>query len=96
MDALRDFGAPLDNISVEDFTSRDNVVQLGVEPRRINLLTRISGVSFDKAWKNKLLVSIGDLDVFVLSRADLLKNKSVADRAKDKGDITWLKENQNK
>lgn len=94
IEALRDFGAPLNNISSDDFTSNDNVVQIGVEPRRIDLMTRISGVTFDEAWQNKLPVSIDDLDVFVLSRADLLKNKSAADRGKDKGDIAWLKENQ--
>ena len=94
IEALRDFGAPLNKISSEDFTSNDNVVQIGVEPRRIDLMTRISGVTFDEAWKNKLLVSVDDLDVFVLSRADLLKNKSAADRSKDKGDIAWLTENQ--
>lgn len=91
---MRDFGAPLDKISVGDFTSEDNVVQIGVEPRRIDLMTRISGVTFDEAWKNKLLVSIEDLEVFVLSRSDLLKNKSTADRSKDKGDIAWLTENK--
>ncbi|MBK9214482.1 MAG: nucleotidyltransferase [Chloracidobacterium sp.] len=93
MAALRDFGAPLDKISVEDFTSRDNVVQLGLEPRRIDLMTRISGVSFDEAWKNKVAVAIGDLEVFVLSKSDLLANKKAADRDKDSGDIAWLTEN---
>lgn len=94
IEALRDFGAPLDGISSEDFTSDDNVVQIGVEPRRIDLMTRISGVSFDEAWDNKLPVSIDGLDIFVLSKSDLLKNKSAADRGKDKGDIEWLKDNQ--
>ena len=61
MTALHDFGAPLENISAEDFTSGDNVVQLGVEPRRIDLMTRISGVSFDDAWKNKIAVAGEDL-----------------------------------
>lgn len=93
MTALRDFGAPLENVSVEDFTSGDNVVQLGVEPRRIDLMTRISGVSFDDAWKNKVVVSIGDLEVFVLSKGDLLANKKAANRDKDGSDIAWLTEN---
>lgn len=90
MTALRDFGAPLANLSLEDFTSHDNVVQIGVEPRRIDLMTRISGVSFDDAWKNKVAVQIGDLEVFVLSKNDLLKNKRATDREKDRGDIAWL------
>lgn len=93
MTALRDFGAPLENISTEDFTSGDNVVQIGVEPRRIDLMTRISGVSFDDAWKNKVTVAIGDLEVFVLSKSDLLANKKAANRDKDSSDIAWLTEN---
>lgn len=93
MKALRDFGAPLAEISVEDFTSNDNVVQLGVEPRRIDLMTRISGVSFEDAWKNKVAVSIGDLEVFVLSKSDLIANKRAANRDKDSSDIAWLTEN---
>jgi hypothetical protein len=93
MTALREFGAPLDAISTEDFTSGDNVVQLGVEPRRIDLMTRISGVSFDQAWKNKVAVAVGDLEVFVLSKSDLLSNKKAANRDKDSSDIAWLTEN---
>lgn len=93
MMALRDFGAPLENISIEDFTSGDNVVQIGDEPRRIDLMTRISGVSFDDAWKNKVAVSIGDLEVFVLSKSDLLLSKKAANRDKDSSDIAWLTEN---
>ncbi|MFT3743405.1 MAG: nucleotidyltransferase [Pyrinomonadaceae bacterium] len=95
IEALRDFGAPLTNISSADFTSDDNVVQIGVEPRRIDLMTQISGVTFDEAWVNKLLVKIEDLEVFVLSRQDLLRNKSATNRSKDKGDIAWLMENPN-
>lgn len=93
MKALREFGAPLENISTEDFTSGDNVVQLGVEPRRIDLMTRISGVSFEEAWKNKIAVVVGDLEIFVLSKNDLLVNKKAAKRDKDSGDIIWLTEN---
>src|SRR5436305_4101138 len=50
MYALNKFGAPTSNISEEDFTSPDIVVQIGVEPCRIDLLTCISGVDFDEAW----------------------------------------------
>ena len=93
MTALRDFGAPLESISADDFTSHDNVVQLGIEPRRIDLMTHIDGVSFDDAWKNKVAVAIGDLEVFVLSKGDLLANKRAANRDKDSSDIAWLTEN---
>lgn len=93
MAALADFGAPLTEISSEDFTSRDNVVQLGVEPCRVDLMTQIDGVSFDAAWKNKVTARVGDLEVFVLSRGDLLANKKAANRDKDSSDIAWLAKN---
>lgn len=93
MQALKNFGAPLMNISEEDFTSDDIVVQLGVEPSRIDLITRISGLSYEQAWDNKVPVTVSDLDFFVLAKSDLLINKTAADRDKDKGDIAWLKKN---
>jgi len=90
MSALVEFGTPLTNLSEEDFTSSNLIVQLGVEPSRIDLLTSIDGVDFDEAWRNKLEVTIDDLSIYVLSRADLLKNKKSAGRAKDQADIVWL------
>lgn len=94
MSALKKFGAPTSNISEEDFTSPDMVVQIGVEPCRIDLLTRISGVEFDAAWRNKVSITIDDLEIYVLSKADLLKNKSATGRDKDQGDIAWLEKNR--
>ena len=95
MAALKKFGAPTSNITEEDFKSPDMVVQIGVEPCRIDLLTRISGVEFDAAWENKISVTVDDIEVYVLSKADLLKNKLATGRDKDQGDITWLEKNRN-
>ena len=92
--ALVRFGAPTSNLSEADFTSPDTVVQIGVEPCRIDLLTSISGVEFDAAWKNKVTVSVDDLELHVLSKADLLKNKLSTGRDKDRSDIAWLEKNQ--
>lgn len=92
--ALKKFGVPTSNLSEEDFTSPDMVVQIGVEPCRIDLLTRISGVAFDEAWENKVSVTIDHLEIYVLSKADLLKNKLAAGRDKDQGDIAWLEKNR--
>ena len=88
--ALEEFGAPLSNLSAEDFTTPDLIVQLGIEPCRIDLLTGIDGLAFDEAWENKLPVILDDLEIYVLSRGDLLKNKIASGRAKDQGDIAWL------
>lgn len=92
--ALIKFGAPISNISEEDFISPDMIVQLGVEPCRIDLLTSIDGVEFTAAWKNKVTINIDDLELHVLSKADLLKNKLAVSRDKDKSDIAWLEKNQ--
>lgn len=92
--ALVKFGAPLSNISEQDFTSPDVVVQLGVEPSRIDLITGIDAIEFDDAWENKLSITIDELEIYILSKADLLKNKLATGRAKDQGDIAWLKKNR--
>ena len=88
--ALAEFGAPLTNLSADDFTAPDLIVQFGVEPCRIDLLTGVDGLGFDEAWGNKLAITVDGLEIYVLSRADLLKNKIAAGRAKDSGDIIWL------
>ena len=93
MQALLRFGAPTSHLSTDDFTAPDIVVQLGVEPSRIDLLTGIDGVSFDEAWQSKVTITIGDLEIDVLSKEHLLKNKIAAGRDKDQGDITWLQNN---
>jgi hypothetical protein len=94
MRALSKFGAPISHLSEEDFTAPDVIVQLGVEPCRIDLLTGIDGVGFDEAWQNKVGVTIDNLEIDVLSKEDLLRNKLATGRDKDQGDIVWLEKNQ--
>jgi Nucleotidyl transferase of unknown function (DUF2204) len=90
--ALARFGAPVADLSEADLCSPDLVFQMGVEPGRIDLLTKISGVEFDAAWMRKVKVSLANIELFVLSRSDLLTNKLAAGRDKDLGDIAWLKQ----
>jgi hypothetical protein len=92
--AVMKFGAPNAALTEDDFTSPAMVVQLGVEPCRIDLLTGIDGVEFDEAWKNKVGITVDGLELHILSRTDLLKNKLATGRAKDQGDIAWLEMNQ--
>jgi hypothetical protein len=94
MRALTKFGAPISQLTEKDFTSSDLIVQLGVEPSRIDLLTGIDGVKFDEAWQNKVSITIDTLIIDVLSRKDLLRNKLATGRDKDQGDIIWLEKNQ--
>lgn len=94
MRALARFGAPISNLTEQDFTSPNMVIQIGVEPCRIDILTGIDGVEFDEAWKKKVSVVIDTLDLFVISKADMLKNKLAANRDKDQSDIRWLEKTE--
>ena len=91
--ALAKFGAPTSGLSEEDFTTPDTILQLGVEPRRIDLMTGIDGVDFDEAAHSKVRVDVDGVEVFVLSKEDLLKNKLAAARDKDRSDVAWLEKN---
>lgn len=67
--ALVRFGAPLARITADDFTKLDVVFQMGLPPNRIDLLTEISGVSFDEAWDSRVEASEGTIKYFVLGVA---------------------------
>ena len=90
--ALLAFGAPVEQFSVEDFTRPDSVVQLGVPPLRVVILTAIAGVEFADAWEDRTTVELDGLHVPVLSRAHLVANKRAADRPKDRLDLRWLEQ----
>jgi hypothetical protein len=91
--ALIAFGAPSEQIDVEDFTRADSIVQLGVPPLRIDVMTAISGVEFDDAWRDRLTILLDGVEVPVLNRAHLIANKRATHRPKDLLDLRWLEEN---
>lgn len=88
--ALGRFGAPLEDVSEQDFMRPGIVLQIGVTPRRIDVLTAIDAVEFDEAWPARVEVEIDGLPVPVLSREHLLRNKRATGRAKDAVDATLL------
>ncbi len=90
MEVIEAFGFGQSGIERDDFLQVDHVIQLGRAPNRIDILTGISGVAFDEAWKSREQGKISDVDVFVISRDLLIKNKRAANRDKDQGDIKLL------
>ncbi len=88
--ALRAFGAPLFDLSEADLCSKDTVFQIGLPPARIDILTGISGVTFDDAWTRRLEITIGDLVVGTIGRADFIANKKASGRPKDLLDLELL------
>jgi hypothetical protein len=94
--ALVAFGAPVVAMGVtrEDFIRPDQVVQIGLPPRRIDVLTAISGVPFEEAWPERVTHDVQGLAVPFIGRAALVKNKRAAGRAKDVADLEALGANR--
>jgi len=91
--SLARFGAPLAAYTPKDFRDGKSTIQLGVEPNRIDIIQKIDGVTFDEAWKHRVLAMIdGELPVSLISREDLLQNKRAAGRPRDLADAYEIEE----
>jgi hypothetical protein len=92
--ALLAFGAPLESMGITrgDLGRPDQVVQVGLPPRRIDILTSISGVAFQDAWPERVTHDADGLAVPFLGRAALVRNKRASGRAKDLADLEALGE----
>ena len=88
--ALAEFGFAALDLNESDFQKPDYVVQLGVPPVRVDILTSISGVSWSQAWQGKVTGKYDDLSVFYLGRNDLIINKKATGRLKDLADVDAL------
>lgn len=87
MNVISDFGFGSTGISANDFLNPDQTIQLGNEPRRIDILTGITGVAFTDAWANRVRTEIDGIPVNILSKEDYIKNKKALGRHKDLADI---------
>jgi hypothetical protein len=86
--SLCEFGAPLDGMTTKDFQDGESGLQFGKEPHRVDILQRISGVSFEEAWNARIEATIeGDTPIHVISREHLLQNKRAAKRPQDRLDV---------
>jgi hypothetical protein len=90
MRALAAFGAPLERISKDDLSVPGLVLQFGVEPTRIDLLTSIDGVDFDEAYQRRLVARIDDIEVSLLDLETLIRNKRAVGRPRDLADVARL------
>jgi hypothetical protein len=91
--ALVKFGAPLAEVGMTaaDFATPGMVYQIGLPPRRIDILTEISGVTFDEAWASRVQTLVIGLPVAFIGRDALVKNKRATGRAKDLIDLDLLR-----
>lgn len=93
VNGLTRFGAPLESsgVTAADFVQPGAVYQIGIPPRRIDLMTQISGVSFDEAWASRVTAEVDGRTVAFIGRAALLRNKEASGRPKDIADAARLR-----
>jgi hypothetical protein len=84
------FGAPMQDLTVGDLSTPDVVFQIGIPPRRIDILTSIAAVTFEEAWPRRKTILADNVQISVIGREDLLRNKWNTGRTKDRADAEWL------
>ncbi len=89
--ALKKFGAPLGKLTLEDLVNPDMVYQIGIEPNRIDILMGIGKLSFQQAWKNKVVTHYGSEKIVLPHLKDLMKAKKEAGRPHDLMDFNLLR-----
>lgn len=88
--ALAQFGFGDVGITKEDLIADDRIIQLGVQPNRVDILSSITGVSFDDAWASRIQGNLDGLAAHFIGRDALIRNKKAAGRAKDLADVEQL------
>ena len=92
--SLAQFGAALSDISETTFTEKGILFQVGIAPRRIDLITHIDGVDFKEAYETKKVIEVDNLGIPFISKDNLIKNKRSTGREKDKLDAEYPSRNQ--
>ena len=90
--ALAAFGAPLEALGItrSHFQELDVVTQLGLPPLRIDVMTSVSGLTFEEAWQTRVTGEIEGVRVPILDRASFIRNKQASGRMKDLADLELL------
>lgn len=83
--AVKDFG--FKTFKPDDFRKPETIIQLGRAPNRIDLLTSVTAVSFEEAWKTKIKIKLDGLPVWVISKDLLVRNKLATGRGQDLADV---------
>jgi hypothetical protein len=88
--ALKEFGAPLTDISVDDFTNPEIVYHMGRPPVRVDVLMGLKGLDFEASWNGRIVSAYGDVPTQFLSPDDLIVNKRLVGRLQDLMDVESL------
>ena len=89
--ALKAYGAPLTNLSPDDFRDPKMILQIGVAPVRVDILTALPGVSVEDAWKHRTRSRYGKTPINILGVDELIQAKRSAGRPQDQLDLDKLR-----
>lgn len=92
LSVLKDFGFGELDVTINDLTNPDMVIQLGYAPLRIDIITDLSGLNFSEAYARKVKGNYLGVDTYFISIEDLIRNKEIAGRDKDLLDVKWIKQ----
>ena len=88
--ALAGFGFTQLGLTEEDFAAEGQVIQLGVAPNRIDILTSITGCDFEEVWRTRIRTELGGVPVNMIGKQEYIKNKRASGRARDLADLDAL------
>lgn len=88
--ALKEFGAPLENLTERDFSEEGYFYQMGNPPVRVDVMMGVPGVKFEDAWIRQVEFTFGELQVRFISKADLITAKLASARPQDLMDVENL------
>jgi len=90
MDALNDFGFGSLGLSENDFIEKGQIIQLGYEPVRVDIITSIGDFDFSDIWANRSTGQFGKEEVFFIGLSEFIKSKQTANRSQDRADLEVL------
>lgn len=88
--ALVAFGAPLDDLRLEDLRTPGVFYIMGRPPNQIDLITSIDGVTFERAWVTRVASTYWGVPVNYIGRSELIANKKAVGRPQDLADVAYL------
>ena len=91
VEVLKQFGFGSLNLGIEDFTNKDQIIQLGYPPNRIDLITSVAGLDFSESYPRRTSFEADGMTIQTISLEDLKKNKKASGRHKDLDDLENLK-----
>jgi len=91
VEVLNQFGFGSYNLGIEDFTTKDQIIQLGYPPNRIDLITSVAGLDFSECYPRRTSFEADGMTIQTISLEDLKKNKKASGRHKDLDDLENLK-----